>query len=945
LAVLVVSTFAALAPGNGSAPALVLHHPGVVASATAPSGAAPVTGPGVGARPTEISAGMGWMGVDYRSACLGCLPADPQLAVGAGYVLELTNGTERVWLVNGTQVANQSLDSLFNASFDTLTSPQVQFDQLSLHWFASVEDLSTDQILLAASASSDPTANWNVVSITPSNGSVPGGPLLAVDSTDVVLTANESSPNGSFEGAQVWVANESSLLTPDPVAPVAVGGPDPETDALVPVVALSDSSTLYLVDDGFGSHGSFQLFSLNGTPPDTVTLSGPTNFTTNVSAPPNAVQPGTPELLAVGPGTLQSAAWRADTLWAVASGACTPANDSQARSCLHLWEVDTATGVLEQDFTWSTGAGTYDFDPAVSIAVRGDLALVFGESSATVNPSILATGQAITDPSGTLEAPVWLHNGTGPDTPTTGCTATVCPFGSDFAIAFTPATNVHFWAVGEFTGKDAPWNYWKTWINQVAAWATVPVTFSESGLPAGTDWSVTVNGETATSTASSLTVDEQNGSYTFVILSPVSGAPGVRYVATSTGGTFTVDAASVVETLAFEQQFSLTASASPAGDGDVYPGGGWFDASSVVSLSALAEPGFAFESWTGSGPGAYTGISNPADLTIGAPIIEVAHYWASATYPVTFTESGLAARTNWTVSLNGVLNGSTGPTVGFNEPNGTYTFAVTSVLPGTPGTQYVATSAGGSFSLDGGAARLAVTYLPQFELAAGPVTQGTGVVNPSSGWFAAGAVVNLSALAGPGELFVGWTGFGSGAYTGPVNPAPVVLDAPVTEQARFDPATTYPVTYTESGLPAGTSWSVTTNGVRATSTSPTVVFNEANGSYSFGVPTARAGANGSVYVPTPTFGSLTVFGGPVRESIQFATTAAPTTSPGSQTSSADASGIPIWVFGAALAAFFIVVAVLVLFAQARSSASREPIVTYVTAPSPPDWDESHLQGH
>ena len=241
----------------------------------------------------------------------------------------------------------------------------------------------------------------------------------------------------------------------------------------------------------------------------------------------------------------------------------------------------------------------------------------------------------------------------------------------------------------------------------------------------------------------------------------------------------------------------------------------------------------------------------------------------------------------------------------------------------------------------GAGATLSVAYLPEFLLAATPTTPGSGVVNPSSGWFLTGTTVNLSALAAPGELFAGWSGYGTGAYNGAANPAPVVMDAPVTEEARFASATTYPITYAESGLPPGSAWTVTTNGVRDSSTGTTVVFNEPNGNYSFGVQTTAQTLNGTPFLATPAFGALLVAGSPVRESILFAPTAAVPTSPGTTSSTSSPSGIPIWVFGASLAAFLIVVAVLTL--RSRPDTPPETVVTYVTAPSPPDWDESGLQ--
>jgi hypothetical protein len=941
LAVLTPSSAAVAAPAPSSPDSTAPVSPttGTSAAAAVPSvslGTA-VPAPASHQAPGQITSGMGWEGIDYRDSCTACLPADPQLAVGSGYVLELTNGSERVWLVNGTEVFNSTLDELFGAGTDQLANPQVQFDLASLDWFIAADDLTTNQILLGASQSSDPLADWNVVAITAGTGVVPRQPLLAVDAVDVVVTANDFGTNGTFLGAQVWAANKTALLQGSAQLPVAVDLPDPSTAALVPALPLSDSSTLYLVSDELGGNDSFDLFTLNGTPPGSVTLAPAANFTTTTAAPPNAVQPGTTDLLGVGDGRVDSAAWRSGTLWAVATGACTPAGDFQARSCLHLWKVDTTTDVLKQDFTWSSGPGTYDFDPALSIATRGDLPLVFGESSASLDPSFLATGQAINDPTGTLEAPVVLHNGSGPYDPSVGCLGGVCPFGSDFAIVSTPSTNVHFWAVGEFAPQNSTRTYWKTWINQVAAWATVPVTFSETGLPAGTSWSVTVNGQSVGTTNASFTVDEQNGSYTFTLPSPIPGGPGVRYLATTSAGTFTVGATAVLVTLTYLSQYQLSSSAGPIVGGSVFPGGSWFDSGATVSLSALASAGYEFDSWTGVGVGSYTGWNNPATVTMGSPISEHAQFWASETYPVSFTEGGLPSGANWTVTVNGVSNGSSNPSILFNEPNGSLTFTVLSPVPGAPQTQYVATPASGSFDLAGAGATVSVPFIPEYELAAAPATPGTGVVNPSSGWFLFGASVNLSALAAPGEFFVGWTGSGDGSYTGPNNPAPVTVDAPVSEDARFAPATTYPVTYSETGLPVGASWSVTTNGVPASSTTSTIVFNEPNGSYSFGATTTYTEMNGTTFTADPGFGAFTVVGKPVHESIPFVAVGSVGTTPGTLAGTAGPTGIPFWVFGAVLAALLFVVGILAVALRRPPDA---PTLPAPVAPRPrPDWDE------
>jgi hypothetical protein len=947
-ALLLATPFAAvaveLAPGDASA----LGSPTAVAFALAPGAPTQLTARADGARPatplgavmpqsTELSSGPGWAGIDYRAACSGCLQPDPSLGDGGGYVLEMTNGTERVWLTNGSRVTNQSLDRLFGAGSDELADPQVVFDSQSLRWFIAAEDLTSSSILYAVSGSSDPLGGWDVQSFVPPAGSVPQDPLMVVDADTVVVTANEFSSSGAFQGAQVWAANKTDLVDGRRVAQAAVDAPDPTVSNLVPATPLSDASTVYLLADVPGSGGSLRLSALTGAPPGATTLTAIANFTTSVLTPPNATQPNTTNLLDVGGAALQSASWRAGTLWAAATGACTPTGDTGVRSCLHLWEIDTASGLLEQDFLWSTGAGTYDFYPAVSITADGDLTVAFGESSATLFPSILASAQEVTDPTGSLEVPLTLHNGTGPDSPATGCVVGVCPFGSDFAIAFNPSTDVRMWVVGEYANVNYTTNDWRTWVDQVSDYPMAPVTFDESQLPAGTPWSVTVNGEAASSTNGSLTLGERNGSYTFSVVTPIAGPPGVRYLANPSSGTFTVNGTALNLSVSFVVQDQLTTLAQPSGDGTVFPGGGWFDAESNVSLSALAAPGYKFFAWAGSGTGAYSGTADPATLLLTTPVTEQAQFWASSTFPVSVTEAGLPAGTNWTATVNGVSNGSDGATILFSEPNGAYSYSVSSPVQGGPGVQYVAKPASGLFDISGSRAEVAVVYSPEFQLVAAPAALGAGVVSPSGGWYTAGTPVNLSALAAPGELFESWVGTGAGSYTGTENPAPVTMDAPVSEQVVFASGTTYSVTYAESGLPAGATWSVSTNGVSSTTNSTSLTFNEPNGSYSFGAESTYSEANGTSFRAIPSFSTFTVSGAPVQFVVDFFPVSATSSQPTIGGGPVGSSGVPAWALEAALAGLVLFAVLLTLIWRRKA----EPPTAPVLPPPPPPWDESH----
>ena len=110
---------------------------------------------------------------------------------------------------------------------------------------------------------------------------------------------------------------------------------------------------------------------------------------------------------------------------------------------------------------------------------------------------------------------------------------------------------------------------------------------------------------------------------------------------------------------------------------------------------------------------------------------------------------------------------------------------------------------------------------------------GCGSDSPSSQWENVGSSVTISTNGISSSCaFNGWTGSGTGSYSGSSSSATVTISGPITETANFQPL--YTVTFTESGLPSGTSWSVTFGGAQSPSTTTTISFSGvASGLYSF----------------------------------------------------------------------------------------------------------------
>jgi hypothetical protein len=112
-----------------------------------------------------------------------------------------------------------------------------------------------------------------------------------------------------------------------------------------------------------------------------------------------------------------------------------------------------------------------------------------------------------------------------------------------------------------------------------------------------------------------------------------------------------------------------------------------------------------------------------------------------------------------------------------------------------------------------GPAMALVVYNESFEVT---VTAGPGgTVTPSNPvWMAAGGTLSIRATPRAGDTFLGWTGAGSGAYSGGLATANVSALGPVTEIAEFRPPVPTPdlVNVSEAGLPADVPFTVFLNG-------------------------------------------------------------------------------------------------------------------------------------
>ena len=597
----------------------------------------------------------------------GCTPPDGAVGAGPNHVFSMVNTAGIIYTKTGSLVRGTfALDSFFGVAGHSLSDPQISFDAGSGRWFASIIDISTNNIQVAVSTSNDPTGTFKIYTVTDPNH-LPDQPVTGTNDDKYVISVNDFNTAGTrFLGVHYFVLNKSELVAGATTIDTAQNSPDSTMFSLHPAQHLSSSTTFYLVTDCTGSCISSStsttntetVISLTGLPPGTVTASSSSFSIATSVIGPNGVQPGTSTTVNTDDNRVESVVWQSNSLWAAWNDACVPSGDSATRTCLRLVQATTSgsSATKNQDFDFAT-SGAYYFYPAVT-SFQGQLAVSFSTSSSSVFPSALATGRASSDPANTLQAPATIRAGSADDTSTR--------YGDYFGAATDPSPTASstFWLEAEYR-QDSTFQNWNTVISQIGAF----------GGAASFDFSVSLN-------PTSGSVQQGSGTTSTVTVSLVSGTTQAVSLTISTSPTATGLTASVSPTSGnptFTSTLSIsTTTATPTGSYAITvtgtSGALSHSASYALTVTAPASPDFTIS-------------ASPSSLTIhrtgsGSVTITVSSVGGfSGTVSLSATSVGGVTETFSATSLNVPANGSASATLTFqgtsSDSHGTFTVTIT----------------------------------------------------------------------------------------------------------------------------------------------------------------------------------------------------------------------------------------------------------------------------
>ncbi|MFY9716576.1 MAG: hypothetical protein WAK40_01375 [Thermoplasmata archaeon] len=411
---------------------------------------------------------------------------------------------------------------------------------------------------------------------------------------------------------------------------------------------------------------------------------------------------------------------------------------------------------------------------------------------------------------------------------------------------------------------------------------TYAIFFTETGLPAGLNWQVTVGHATDTyvtdGSTDTLVFGEPNGPYSYSI----QDLSGWHQTNISYHGTVTVSGASVTEpTLTYTQvtyPVSFTESALPALETfqvtlGVNPQSLTTDAGPDTLSFSVPNGTYAYAIADISGWHQTSLAYHGSAVVNGAGIIEPTLNYVPVTYTIKFQETGLPSGQTWQVSVGGdpqslLTNGGLDSLTWSGLPNGTYSYSITDIS----GFHEASLAYHGSIVVNNSPVTEAtlvyvpVTYSILFTesgLPSGQTFQVT-VGRVGESLLTDGGTDSLYFTESNGTYSYTIGGISGWhqttlAYSGSVD----VAGVPITESTLIYFQVNYTVTFTESGLPGGTSWNVTLNGNTIGSTSSTIVFSEPNATYGYHIDYVAG------YKTTPSSSSTTVDGGAVSVAVPF----------------------------------------------------------------------------
>jgi hypothetical protein len=421
-------------------------------------------------------------------------PPDPHGAAGPNGILQVINVRLAYWDKQGTPIwGPTSLDTFFGSTGNNSFSfdPKARFDPQSGRFYVLLldqeEGSETSYFELAVSKTSNPRSstssdwyfyrinNTRTVGSTRYWGDYPG---LAFDSQAIYITLNMYSFDNFGGDVQISVLNKSSFLSGSTNYAFIYTSAESAAFTLQPCTVTggnSPSNVAYFAETPITGDfsTSVRIWALKDPLGLQLLSSVPVSVPNNGGTPPfiGAPQPGTSITIDTLDGRTQgNAFWYNGSVWF-----CTTAGGSTGKSVVHYYKINLnnypsgVPSVGEAGFI-DGGPGEWTYQPSIGANSRGDVGIVYCQSSSSRYPTIFAAIHSASDTS--FGTPVLIK--ASPN----------YYFGGrwgDYGSTTADPVDDSFWVTHEWAKTRQP-GAWSTWWAQLNAPGTVQDGILEVGI-------------------------------------------------------------------------------------------------------------------------------------------------------------------------------------------------------------------------------------------------------------------------------------------------------------------------------------------------------------------------------------------------------------------------------------------------------------------------------
>jgi hypothetical protein len=440
------------------------------------------------------------------------VPPDSMGAAGPDGFVQLVNGAFAVYQKDGTLAQPLITDhqfwinagispGSFPAAGGAVTDPRIIYDPSVGRWFASQADLLTippgspsgtqNEILVARSDSSDPTAGWKATSFVGNTTGFSDFPTVGVDAHGVYIgTNNFTSISGAPKDVSLFSIPKADLLASTPTLANMTRFDDLSSagvgSALQGANDIGGASGAILGIDN--TLGFIDLTRVTGSGGPGATLSATTKIDSLLDGQPNSArQPNGTRTIATGDNRLSGSVVQVGNLIYMTNNIGNgPTPGATTHNIVHWIVLDATTDAVLQQGT--IGDPNFDFFyPSIAADAEGDVVLAFDRSGGPAagtagNISAYAAVGTTTGGVLTFGSPFLLEAGLV-DKYSLGPPRTTNRWGDYSATTVDPNDPFDFWTVQEI--PILPVNgvsRWATWITEVAVTVPEPGTFSLMGL-------------------------------------------------------------------------------------------------------------------------------------------------------------------------------------------------------------------------------------------------------------------------------------------------------------------------------------------------------------------------------------------------------------------------------------------------------------------------------